>query len=1193
MLGDFRNTYLHTRRGWFYLLSNQANDVDDFTEVLPEFLILFQVSGQSQRAAAALGLVRQAAYAMAATRPYHLLKLLAAEVTVQGALGNAEGVLTASRDAMKVLGQLQVEPAMSILLSLSLLSTQVAACVAVGTVACDAGIPARELTEALEKLAQKEPKALASPLLHYPAATLAFFHAYAGKLPPPIVREILTTTIDPSVGSGDPTHSATSIGRAFLALIEGEDSARVDLANAARAMLSALRARQAANPLEAAPLRLDESLAVQAVVASLSSKGELTTQDASLLFELVNLRNRTWRSVESQYGYAVSLLQSEDARLSLQAYYNLEQTLAVEERSAINALSDIVEGKTVLKKPKLDADRLMKFSDLDRLQEQHSGVVELVSSAFAREGRDLLAEVQAHLDPNERFITHAVSFGRVVRVCVGRSSFHVSSSLRDPTREMLAVKTLLAALTNPSPPSASLDAQFPREQAAYLSELVLGSGTACLGEAERLIAAPDPIFFRLPMHVLLDPSERRPSAALGVSELPWLGMSRAISLVTDPRQFLAARALSHRAPAALAFLGVGDPSLAATTEQEASHTRVALRGPTGSRLASLTELERLPQTRSEIARMAARFGPSAKVLLGGDATELKIRSQPLSDYRVISFATHGLTREEVLGVSEPALVVTPRNSSIPSNDGLLTASEISQFSLSADVVILSACNTAQFDPGALTNEAVGLSTAFLLAGARATVASMWSVDTRATALLMESFAESLASDPRLGAAEALRAAMARFRARYGTYAHPRFWAAFSVFGDGAPRSTAAPSSHARFLPISDKHLRQTWGDSNGIAELTDGTRVWSGFEDTGRARLRGLLRVQPPNSRWFEYGDDNFSFVVPAGRHLEKLTALAWRAPKPNALEMELRTFDSQARLKSRHFIDGLGDSFGAGIVALDDERFIVASTKGFLEKGGVQVSIRLVDDRGTLKRVLQKAIATELQVSEAYLQPSGRGGAWLVVRGSVGGYTLGPPTRVGTNAVCAPSVKSLLFHVSPRLELTPDPVVLDGVDVQTLRPYGTDSDLAALTIRDRCNSLASFRSGVALLRPGLPHRIFEVTFGGGSHEGRVAVALPQGGWLLVSSAEKRLARWTGRLDFYNPDNGLRNPEDEAKNLDGTLQLGLLVSRFSDAGQIEDSWWQFIPGALWVADVLVENPGSAVMVGNRNFAHLLGRFEIQ
>lgn len=156
----------------------------------------------------------------------------------------------------------------------------------------------------------------------------------------------------------------------------------------------------------------------------------------------------------------------------------------------------------------------------------------------------------------------------------------------------------------------------------------------------------------------------------------------------------------------------------------------------------------LPAARGE-AEFVARQFPQAVLLMEDAATEEAVRAE-IAKAPLLHFATHGTLDEE-----------TPLNSSIElAEGGQLTVYELMLMRLHARLVVLSACSTAQ---GETTggDDVLGLTRGLLAAGARAALVSLWPVDDRSTALLMEEFYRQLRAGVR--APEALRAAQNHLR----------------------------------------------------------------------------------------------------------------------------------------------------------------------------------------------------------------------------------------------------------------------------------------------------------------------------------------------------------------------------------------------------------------------------------------------
>jgi len=151
-------------------------------------------------------------------------------------------------------------------------------------------------------------------------------------------------------------------------------------------------------------------------------------------------------------------------------------------------------------------------------------------------------------------------------------------------------------------------------------------------------------------------------------------------------------------------------------------------------------LPRLPETRDEVLEIGALFGYKAddpNIKLDMDASKSELLKSDLGRYRFIHFATHGLLSGDIPYILEPALVLSQPGNHNP-EDGFLKMSEILGLKLNADAVVLSACKTA-LGKEIAGEGIVGLSRAFMLAGAKSVIVSLWSVESNSTAVMMKSF----------------------------------------------------------------------------------------------------------------------------------------------------------------------------------------------------------------------------------------------------------------------------------------------------------------------------------------------------------------------------------------------------------------------------------------------------------------------
>ena len=211
-----------------------------------------------------------------------------------------------------------------------------------------------------------------------------------------------------------------------------------------------------------------------------------------------------------------------------------------------------------------------------------------------------------------------------------------------------------------------------------------------------------------------------------------------------------------------------------------------------------------------------------------------MRNRPLNDYRVISFATHALVAGDIEGIFEPAIVLTPGSQATPANDGLLTATEIANLDLDANLVILSACNTAAADGAASGRGLSGLANAFFFAGARSVAVTQWAVFSEVAQTLGAGLITRSVGPDGVGVAEALRRTMVDYisNAKEDYRAHPRFWAAFSIAGDGAIKpldGRAVGDRSGETVRVISDHLTRDASQLGfaGVVKLSDTGAIYA------------------------------------------------------------------------------------------------------------------------------------------------------------------------------------------------------------------------------------------------------------------------------------------------------------------------------------------------------------------------------
>jgi len=194
-------------------------------------------------------------------------------------------------------------------------------------------------------------------------------------------------------------------------------------------------------------------------------------------------------------------------------------------------------------------------------------------------------------------------------------------------------------------------------------------------------------------------------------------------------------------------------------------------------------LPRLPGTRAEATKILALVAPSqGKGALDFAASRQTVSGAELSHYRYVHFATHGFLNSVHPELS--GLVLSMLDEKGNPQDGFLRAHEIFNLKLSADLVVLSACQTG-LGKEVKGEGLISLTRGFMYAGAPRVVVSLWSVDDLATAELMARFYRGMLKD-KLPPAAALRAAQVSLMKEHNkdhNWESPFYWAAFTLQGE--------------------------------------------------------------------------------------------------------------------------------------------------------------------------------------------------------------------------------------------------------------------------------------------------------------------------------------------------------------------------------------------------------------------------
>jgi len=395
------------------------------------------------------------------------------------------------------------------------------------------------------------------------------------------------------------------------------------------------------------------------------------------------------------------------------------------------------------------------------------------------------------------------------------------------------VETKIRKLREALEPQAAMISDIPPfdlKLGYELYELLLKPVESGWKPAKNLIVVTNGALGLLPLSLLpTAPSEIKEDEEplfAGYRQVPWLARTHAVTSIPSAAALRTLRQLPPGKAGRGGLVAFGDPYFNKDQQSEAEGAGKTLEAKldtdvqtadAGSNVtrglplkrrsspklegvdsAEIGLLPRLPDTADELKSIALALqeDPSKVLFLGKEAKESAVKTMNLSGFKILAFATHGLVPGELNGLTQPALALSAPVVTGEDGDGLLTMEEILGLKLDADWVILSACNTGA-GAGAGAEAASGLGRAFFYAGTRALLVTNWSVHSQSARQLVTDLFKRQAEDPKIGRSEALRQAMLSLMDGPGylngegktefAYAHPLFWAPYTIIGDGGVR----------------------------------------------------------------------------------------------------------------------------------------------------------------------------------------------------------------------------------------------------------------------------------------------------------------------------------------------------------------------------------------------------------------------
>jgi hypothetical protein len=612
-----------------------------------------------------------------------------------------------------------------------------------------------------------------------------------------------------------------------------------DLNNAAVTLEGSARAKQMSGNLDDARKHIEESLALIETVRARSGSHQLrASYRASMekVYEFYIDLLMQQHAANPSLGHEAEAFQaSERARarslleLLSEAHVDIRQgvdTAVIErERNLTQLLNTKAQRQIQLVARKGSQDEIAKLSHeistLEGEYQQVQATIRKTSPGYAALTQPqplTLKEIQQQLDPDTLLLEYSLGQERSYVWAVAQGSL---KSYVLPKREQIekAARRVYELLTTRSLAKRGESAAVKQRRIAQadsqlqgatleLSQLVVGPVASELG-TKRLVVVADGALQYIPFGALPVPSvdhsqmsvtnrgtagnvHRTTNDGQRTTNTPLIVSNEIMSLPSASAIAVQRKGLQGRKPAANGVAVIADPVFSNNDERLQSNVRIGARrqdqtdGVAGTRIiehladdSGKLAIRRLRFTRREAEEILAvvpretnfraiDFQANRKTATGGE----------LSKYRYVHFATHGYLDSERPDLS--AIVLSLVDEQGKPQDGFLTAHDIYNLNLPAELVVLSACQTG-LGKEIKGEGLVGLTRGFMYAGARRVVVSLWNVNDKATAEMMQHFYRGMLKARQTPAA-ALRAAQIEMW-RQKQWQSPYYWAPFVLQGE--------------------------------------------------------------------------------------------------------------------------------------------------------------------------------------------------------------------------------------------------------------------------------------------------------------------------------------------------------------------------------------------------------------------------